>query len=517
MFCCRRRHPIKTPSSPSLTSDEIQKIKDNLSNITDFNFYTYNNQTSIILQVYTRLYSATKPADPPDSKKDPWASILVDALEIVGIATEQPEIEILAVVVGGVVEYVTDNNDTFKNISGYDLAKDCSSELTRNDSTYYATQKMISLMYDDPNTYRDQELSISGFKSVTLRDLIDITIPNKNMTAFTTATQVHARAFKSNITIEEMAKLQNWELYFIQDNQGDQEGQAFKPHASGINGGVQRSRLLNKDFVGNGVRIVANDEIRFHHPEYVTAEGYGTDDNDVKKSWLDANNSFINQFPAAITYPWTATNVSVYSCRFYIVEGLNKLSDGSTNTPIANGDFMRWLFIDDGFGNIVNTDGVMYRYDFLTSGITINGDYVPGSNMFPISESVEFKSSDDQYRYPGKNVNEKVKIYVGDLEKEEIVEDEDEEEEKEEEEEDEEEEEEENEEEEEDEENEDKKDEEEEEDKEKNERCKYCCKCNQYYICNCNCTCTKEVNEEKEKEEMEQKFFQININTLKIF
>jgi hypothetical protein len=44
MFCCRRRHPIKTPQSPSLTPDEIQKIKDNLSNVTDFNFYEFINQ-----------------------------------------------------------------------------------------------------------------------------------------------------------------------------------------------------------------------------------------------------------------------------------------------------------------------------------------------------------------------------------------------------------------------------------------------------------------------------------------
>ena len=134
--------------------------------------------------MYTRLYSATKPVDPPDSKKDMWANILVGALEIVGIVTEQPEIEILAVVVGGVVDYVTENNDSFKDVSKIDLSKDCSSELTRNDNTFYSTQKMISMMYDDPNTYRDQEFSISGFDSVTLRDLINISIPNKNMTSF---------------------------------------------------------------------------------------------------------------------------------------------------------------------------------------------------------------------------------------------------------------------------------------------------------------------------------------------
>jgi hypothetical protein len=97
------------------------------------------------------------------------------------------------------------------------------------------------------------------------------------------------------------------------------------------------------------------------------------------------------------------------------MEGLNKYPDNSTNFGVANGDFMKWLFIDDGFGNIVNGDGIMYRYDFVMSGVMTNGQFIPGSNMFPAAETMQFTSSDDKYRYPGKNTNKKVKIYVEDI------------------------------------------------------------------------------------------------------
>jgi hypothetical protein len=413
MFCCKRRSKktaYKLPTSPELTQDEINKIKDNINNITDFNNMMYSLQTNSILEVYDKLYSATKPANVPDSKKEHWSNILCSALEIVGILSEQPEIEVLAVVIGGVVEYITENSDEFKT-EKINLANELESELIRNDDTYDTMGTMIANMYDDPNKYRDQVLNITGYKSCVLRDLAKMDIPDKMDPAFSTATDNQDRAFRKQITIAEMKKMKFWEICFIQDSQGDQFGSAYKPHETGIRGGVQRSRLFNKDFVGNGVRVISNDEVRHYLPEYVKAEGFGTSNDDMTKSWIEANKSFIEQFPAALTFPWTVTNVSVYTCRFYILNTYDKVPDGGTaNTPIANGEFMKWLFIDDGFGNITNYDGVMYRYDFLFSGITDNGFYIPGANMFPATEKALFTSLDEKYKYPGSVVAKKLKI-----------------------------------------------------------------------------------------------------------
>lgn len=400
----------KATPSPDLTADEITKIKNNLTNCGDFNFMTYTLQEETIMDVYGTLKGEAEKKNATDPKKNFWAQILVDSLEIAGIASEQPEIEILAVVVGGIIEYVTEDEDSGK-ITGINLDVQFDKELERNKQTYNSIQNMLDAMYHDPNKFRDQQLTITGFKSCTLRDLATMDIPYKMDPAFGNAVSNHDRAFRKQITISEMKKMKFWEICFIQDSQGDQFGSGFKPQQAGITGGVQRSRLFNKDFVGNGVRVVANDEVWHYHPDYVHAEGFGTNNDDLIKSWIDANNSFVKQFPAAITYPWTVTNVSVYSCRFYILNTYDKVPEGGTaNTPIANGEFMKWLFIDDGFGNVVNTDGVMYRYDFLFSGITDYGTYVPSSNMFPGSETEVFKSSEDKYRYPGSVVTKKLRI-----------------------------------------------------------------------------------------------------------
>jgi hypothetical protein len=74
---------------------------------------------------------------------------------------------------------------------------------------------------------------------------------------------------------------------------------------------------------------------------------------------------------------------------------------------------MNWLFIDDGFGNILNPNGVLYRVDLLTSGILSHGKYIPAQNVYPISETVISNSSTFEYKYPGKPKHSMVKIYVG--------------------------------------------------------------------------------------------------------
>ena len=400
----------KAAPSPDLTPDEISKIKNNLTNCGDFNFMIYTLQEETIMDVYGTLKGEQHKKDAEDPKKNLWAKYMCDALEIVGIVSEQPEIEVLAIVVGGIVEYVTENSAEASKITEINLDEEYDKELERNKQTYNSIQKILDAMYHDPNKYRDKELTITGYKSCVLRDLAKMDIPYKMDPAFGDATDNQDRAFRKQITIAEMTKMKFWEIYFINDLDCSQQGHVYKPHQEGIIGGVQRSRLFNKDFVGNGVRVVANDEIRRNHPEYVHAEGFGTSDDDMTKSWIDANNSFVKQFPAALTYPWTVTNVSVYSCRYYIINSYDKIPQDSTNSPIANGEFMKWLFIDDGFGNIINSDGVMYRYDFLFSGITDYGGYIPGSNMFPGIETEVLKSSDDKYKYPGSVVTSKLRI-----------------------------------------------------------------------------------------------------------
>jgi hypothetical protein len=64
-------------------------------------------------------------------------------------------------------------------------------------------------MHKDPNTYRDKELTITGYKTCVLRDLAKMDIPDKMDPAFSTATDNQDRAFRKQITIAEMITICN--------------------------------------------------------------------------------------------------------------------------------------------------------------------------------------------------------------------------------------------------------------------------------------------------------------------
>ena len=404
---------IKPPiSTPDLTPDEIIKIKANLDTIIALNEAMYIQQGNIIFEVWSTLQAQLDIGNnAPDPKKSNWLDYFVDAIAIIGIVTEQPEIDIVAVVLGGVVEYITTDSST-QSMTKVNLDSDFGSLSSRNTNTYEAAQVIYGMFYDNPNTYRDQPLTIPGKDPCTLRDLININVPGKDSEIFQICVQAQSRQFRTNITIPEMIKMKYWDVYYVEDdNTLPDFGWAFKITDGDI-GDFQRSRNFNSENVGNGKKFIANDEIRRYHPDYVQADGIGNDDNDIKSSYLFGGNNFITQFPASMIYPWTVTNISIYSCRWYLMERASAVQDRSPNYGIANGDFVKWLFIDDGFGNVINPDGVLYRVDLFTSGILPNGEWIPAQNAYPISENIAFKSSDLEYRYPGKSTNSKVKIFV---------------------------------------------------------------------------------------------------------
>ena len=226
--------------------------------------------------------------------------------------------------------------------------------------------------------------------------------------------EIQSRSFRQQITIPEMIKMQFWDIYFVQDNTDYFFGEAYRPCDITVTGGNQRSRLMNKENVGTNVRILANDEIWHVLPNYKHAEAFGNSDTDLIKSYTDSINSFIKQFPASFVHPWTITNMSVYSYRWYLTTG-PKVYSGNKQYQIANGDFLEWLFIDDGAGNIINSNGVMYRFDFINSGICSFENWLPKENIYPENESVILKSTDYNFLYPGCSPNlVNNRIYTGD-------------------------------------------------------------------------------------------------------
>lgn len=100
---------------------------------------------------------------------------------------------------------------------------------------------------------------------------------------------------------------------------------------------------------------------------------------------------------AGLVYPWIVTDKYILSQRWYITNG--PVETTSAQYALADGDFMKWLFIDDGFGNVINPNGAMYRYDILRNGLLDNGKDIPEN--IPYDGPIQFQSSDNQYKYPG--------------------------------------------------------------------------------------------------------------------
>jgi len=424
MFSCcfkRKENPLskknkEVGATPDLTPDEIAKIKINLSTLMDMNEKVYGETTAIIPEVWGMLKGAQEKNNAPDSGKDSYKTILVSALAIAGIVTEQPEIEIAAVIVGGIFEYLSTGSNS-KDSTNVNFDTDFGLLSSRNTSAYNALNIMIGKMFDNPNQYRDQQWSIPNpTRWYTLRDLINIVVPNKDTELFQLAVQAQGRQYRNQITVPEMIKMQFWDLYFVQDAaySGSNFGECYVPGPPGQPnppGGIERTSDNNKSGIGNGVRIFANDEILHFHGDYVHAQAYGTDDNDLKTSYLNAVASFIKQFPASFVYPYSITDSKVKSWRFYIMEGYDKIPSPSPNFGVANGDFMKWLFIDDGAGNVVNPDGVGYRYDIICkNNIMRNEHMVPYECDYNRSENLILNACD--LAYPGKSNNEKYKNIV---------------------------------------------------------------------------------------------------------
>jgi len=311
-------------------------------------------------------------------------------------------------------------------MTNVDLDVDFGLLSSRNTSSYNSLNIMIGKMFDDPNQYRDQVWTIPGpYNGYTLRDLINIVVPGKDTEQFQLSVQAQGRQYRNQITIPEMVKMQFWDIYFVQDANfsGSNFGSCYVPGPPGAPnppGGIERNRNNNKTDIGNGVGIFANDEILRYHGDYVHAQGFGNNDDDLKESYLNAITSFISQFPASYIYPYSITDSTVKSWRFYIMEGYDKIPSPSPNFGVANGEFMKWLFIDDGAGNIVNPDGVGYRYDIICfSDILRNRHMVPYETNYNRNETLILNGCD--LRYPGKSNSELVKIYAGKFDKKEIT------------------------------------------------------------------------------------------------
>ena len=77
---------------------------------------------------------------------------------------------------------------------------------------------------------------------------------------------------------------------------------------------------------------------------------------------------FFNQSqPQSFIVPWGNQESLYLYGKYYLMQHFTKSKDWK----LAKSSLCNWLFIDDGFGHIINPNGAVYRYDFLRSGFNV--------------------------------------------------------------------------------------------------------------------------------------------------
>jgi hypothetical protein len=289
---------------------------------------------------------------------------------------------------------------------------------------------MFDYYIDNTNECRDVKFEIEG-QSHTLRDLLKEDMQENTM--YDNLLILYSRVYKNKLVMPELTNdtgKQFLDLYFIQDTihgSNVEHGHCYQPCGSPNPPGIQRERAFNKAETGNGVRIWSNEEVvHFNHCEQVDV--YGNNDTNLTQSYLNSIKDFTKRMPSTFIYPWAVTEEKIYSQKFFIVMGFSKLRDDQ-NKPeytLPETDFLNWLFIDDGAGNITNPEGVCFRYDAMRAKSTLGMQNDIFLHSQQISDQIEniittnLICSSTDFRYgpvDSSDLNKQYHVYAGDVKK----------------------------------------------------------------------------------------------------
>lgn len=425
--------PEVQPPTPELADYEIAKIHEGLNTLKLFNDKLWMQQGLIINEVWATLQKQLNrdvQTDNHSIKKffEYYLTVasIVDGIGALIPSPLQAAFAISALILGSAAKILSLSGSGSSIIGGGDVSGSMGSHATLNNTQYYSLQRLLDYLIDNTNDARDYIFTYND-RSGTIRDLLKADFTTG--TYFDNWLHLAARMFKRKLVFPEIINNQFLDLYFIEDGVDGrhiEHGHVYQPCAAPSAAGTQRERAFDKSNVGKGVRIFGNDEIMHFHPEYGWREAFGTSDTDLSGSYINAINTFVGSFPSAYIYPWAITDKSIYSQRWYIIEGFEKLQDDKNKPQYAlcNGEFLNWLFIDDGAGVITNPNGVAFRYEVMRSKMMGFSDDVYlhaqqiSEDILNLPSDTHYYSTSADYRYGPRDssaLNKLYHVYTGDL------------------------------------------------------------------------------------------------------
>jgi hypothetical protein len=438
--------------SLELNVEEIKKIQDNIELIKDFNKDLFEAKNTV-LQAALPILIDKAMSDLP-SRTEFLKNILtscggicglVAALEIVSVIAAP--VALVFIVAGAILATTAQfvSLDDSSDITGKDLSAITGYEVEYNNTAYIAQKSILNYLKENVNENRDAIFKIND-KEFKLRDLINS--PLQKGLAWDNSVTLAQRIYRNIFVTHQLAREQVLDLYFIQDTikfrneytriwSKFEHGHCYQPCAAPNPPGTQRERKFKISDIGQDVEIFNNSEVvHFNGCNNYCSRGNTVDENDKNKkvgSYLNAIKQFTNDFKCTYIYPWSVGESYILSQKYFIVLGKPKLRDDQNNPhyTLPDNDFLNWLFIDDGVGNIINPNGVAFRYDILRSKSnlgtdcdiflhaqqiadeTCKNDY-SGKNKY--TDNIICSSSD--FRYGPKEsaqLNQQYHVYTGDL------------------------------------------------------------------------------------------------------
>jgi len=434
--------PSVTPPTPDLTPEEIAKIQANLVSIRAFIKDLWQQQSQIITAVWSKLQAMVNETKPSSQNKlaDIFENLLEVGAFITAIGALIPGVDIIcgpaAIILGTTATLLCQNAKDMAGITDDDISATTATHFEINDANYYANDKAVGYYHDFTNYCRDYIFTskYTTTQTATLRDLINGVFPLPGSTTYNKWLHLVARTFRRKIVLPEIQKgsYQFLDLYFIEDRIHGEHGHVEHGHvyqpmaANGGIWGIQRDRPYNVDNLGKNAGIWSNTEV-VHFHECTQYDITGNSDTDLTSSWLSATGEFISKVPHVYIYPWAIDNAYVHTQKYFIIQGTAKMRDDQ-NAPkynVGDANFLNWLFIDDGVGNITNPDGVAFRYEVLRLSATMGGGADLFSHAAQISDDLvdvdlntKWIASCKDYLYgpeDSRDINALFHVYTGDL------------------------------------------------------------------------------------------------------
>ncbi len=342
--CCPRR---KIKDTNRLTPEQIKKLKTNLNNLIEFNDRSYYSTSPVVEEVYHYLTSVNK-VDPGMSL---FQSLLDSSYELIG-ELPIPGAGIISWFIGGLLDSYSPDNQPNLNLDFGEVG-------ARYNKTYYQIRLDLTTMYDDPTQNLDKvyTTSFGNKKTITLRELLNYDVPNKDDLDFTKILQAHTRAFRSSLCQQELPK-------------SDQ----FKICGVFYQGGWDVPNSIDDVFWPylwadkQQPYMITNDELRYGDHEQENPKISVSSDNFSMNDLKSAAAEFCKQSSQTLITNFAegkddqGTEVLIFH-KYYVMDYVNEDRPSSGFWRLASKGFCDWLFKDDGFGNIVNEDGCGNRAD----------------------------------------------------------------------------------------------------------------------------------------------------------